>query len=65
MDSLNNNKVSLSKIKSSTVALYALTLGAFAIGLTEFIIMGLLPEVAESMQVSIPMAGFLVTGYAL
>ncbi len=65
MDSLNNNKVSHSKINSSTVALYALTLGAFAIGLTEFIIMGLLPEVAESMQVSIPMAGFLVTGYAL
>lgn len=65
MDSLNNNKESLSKTKSSTVALYALTLGAFAIGLTEFIIMGLLPEVAESMQVSIPMAGLLVTGYAL
>jgi MFS transporter, DHA1 family, inner membrane transport protein len=65
MDSLNKNKVSHTKIKSSTVALYALTLGAFAIGLTEFIIMGLLPDVAESMQVTIPMAGFLVTGYAL
>jgi len=65
MDSLNKNIESHSKIKNSAPALYALTLGAFAIGLTEFIIMGLLPEVAESMQVSIPMAGFLVTGYAL
>ncbi|UII55870.1 MFS transporter [Cytobacillus spongiae] len=51
--------------QKSSLALYALTLGAFAIGLTEFIIMGLLPEVAQSMEVSIPMAGMLVTGYAL
>ncbi|BFJ01205.1 MAG: hypothetical protein PME_36400 [Priestia megaterium] len=50
---------------SSTIALYALTLGAFAIGLTEFVIMGLLPEVASSLHVSIPLAGMLVTGYAL
>lgn len=50
---------------SSNIALYALTLGAFAIGLTEFIIMGLLPEVASSLHVSIPLAGMLVTGYAL
>lgn len=51
--------------KGSALALYALTLGAFAIGMTEFIIMGLLPEVAASLSVSIPMAGFLITGYAL
>lgn len=51
--------------KGSTLALYALTLGAFAIGMTEFIIMGLLSEVAASLNVSIPMAGFLITGYAL
>lgn len=51
--------------KGSTLALYALTLGAFAIGMTEFIIMGLLSEVATSLNVSIPMAGFLITGYAL
>ncbi|WP_051051596.1 MFS transporter [Paenibacillus sonchi] len=51
--------------KSPTLALLALTLGAFAIGMTEFIIMGLLPEVAESLQVSIPLAGLLITGYAL
>ncbi len=51
--------------KGSNLALYALTLGAFAIGMTEFIIMGLLSEVATSLNVSIPMAGFLITGYAL
>lgn len=51
--------------KRSSIALYALTLGAFAIGMTEFIIMGLLPEVSADLQVSIPMAGLLITGYAL
>ncbi|MCD9026442.1 MFS transporter [Cohnella silvisoli] len=51
--------------KGSTIALYALTLGAFAIGMTEFIIMGLLPDVASNLNVSIPSAGLLITGYAL
>lgn len=51
--------------RNSAIAIYALTLGAFAIGMTEFIIMGLLPEVAESLSVSIPEAGLLITGYAL
>ncbi|CAM3653217.1 MFS transporter [Cohnella lubricantis] len=45
--------------------LLCLTLGAFAIGMTEFIIMGLLPNVAHDLHVSIPKAGFLITGYAL
>ncbi|WP_250302320.1 MFS transporter [Streptomyces sp. A 4/2] len=47
------------------LALLALAIGAFGIGTTEFVIMGLLPQVAASFQVSIPTAGFLVTGYAL
>ncbi|MDR7171149.1 DHA1 family inner membrane transport protein [Nocardia kruczakiae] len=47
------------------LALLALTLGAFAIGTTEFIVVGLLPGVANSYAVSIPTAGWLVTGYAL
>ncbi|MEU6702348.1 MFS transporter [Streptomyces wuyuanensis] len=47
------------------LALLALAIGAFGIGTTEFVIMGLLPEVANDYQVSIPTAGFLVTGYAL
>lgn len=47
------------------LALLALAIGAFGIGTTEFVIMGLLPEVADDFGVSIPTAGFLVTGYAL
>ena len=47
------------------VALLALALSAFAIGTTEFVIMGLLPEVAGDLQVSIPSAGWLISGYAL
>ncbi len=46
-------------------ALLALAVAAFGIGTTEFVIMGLLPEVASSLAVSIPRAGLLVTGYAL
>ncbi|MEU1124111.1 MFS transporter [Streptomyces sp. NPDC005899] len=47
------------------LALLALAMGAFGIGTTEFVIMGLLPDIAADFQVSIPTAGFLVTGYAL
>ncbi|MDJ0344137.1 hypothetical protein QMK19_36085 [Streptomyces sp. H10-C2] len=47
------------------LALLALAIGAFGIGTTEFVIMGLLPEVAADYGVSIPIAGFLATGYAL
>ncbi len=46
-------------------ALIALAMGAFAIGTSEFVIMGLLPDVATDLAVSIPQAGLLVTGYAL
>ena len=47
------------------LSLFILALSAFAIGTTEFVIMGLLPEVAADLGVSIPGAGWLVTGYAL
>jgi DHA1 family inner membrane transport protein len=47
------------------IAVLALTAGAFGIGTTEFIIMGLLQQVAADMQVSIPAAGLLISGYAL
>lgn len=43
----------------------ALALAAFAIGTTEFVIMGLLPAMAQDLAVSLPSAGLLVTGYAL
>ncbi|GAA0243987.1 MFS transporter [Saccharothrix mutabilis subsp. mutabilis] len=47
------------------LALVALAIGAFGIGTTEFVIVGLLPQVAADLQVSIPAAGLLVSGYAL
>lgn len=47
------------------LSLLCLTLGAFAIGMTEFIIMGLLPNVAYDLGVTIPQAGQLITSYAL
>lgn len=46
-------------------ALYALALGGFGIGLTEFVIMGLLPEVATDFAVTDTAAGYLISGYAL
>ncbi|MDX3101525.1 MFS transporter [Nonomuraea angiospora] len=47
------------------LALFALAISAFGIGTTEFIINGLLPEVAADFHVTIPAAGLLVSGYAL
>src|SRR5712691_12175008 len=47
------------------LALIALTIASFGIGTTEFVIMGILPDVARDLGVSIPSAGLLVTGYAL
>ncbi|GAA1640783.1 MFS transporter [Microbacterium flavum] len=47
------------------LGLIALALGAFGIGLTEFVIMGLLPEVAADFAVSETAAGWLISGYAL
>lgn len=46
-------------------ALLALAAGAFGIGTTEFIIMGLLTQVSQDLQISIPTAGTLISGYAL
>lgn len=47
------------------LALYALTAGAFGIGVTEFVIMGLLLDVGADLHVSVATAGLLITGYAL
>jgi DHA1 family inner membrane transport protein len=46
-------------------AIAALAISAFGIGTTEFVIMGLLPQLSEDFSVSVPQAGLLVTGYAL
>lgn len=45
-------------------ALWALTLSAFAIGTTEFVIVGLVPTIAQDLSVSLPSAGLLVSLYA-
>lgn len=47
------------------LAIYALMIGAFGIGTTEFVIMGLLPQMAKDLDVSLSSAGLLVSGYAL
>lgn len=51
--------------KRLPLALYALALGTFALGTTELVIVGLLPEVAADLGITIPTAGLLVTGFAL
>jgi DHA1 family inner membrane transport protein len=47
------------------LAIIALATASFCIGTTEFVIMGLLPDIARDLGVTIPRAGLLVTGYAL
>lgn len=47
------------------LALFALTISAFAIGTTEFVIVGLLPIIAQDLQVTLPSAGLLVSLYAM
>jgi len=47
------------------IALLALAVGAFGIGTTEFVMMGVLPLAAQDFGVSIPSAGYLISGYAL
>jgi DHA1 family arabinose polymer transporter-like MFS transporter len=46
-------------------SLVPLALGGFGIGMTEFVIMGILPDIAGGLQISIPQAGHLITAYAL
>jgi DHA1 family inner membrane transport protein len=49
----------------TVVALVALALGGFAIGTTEFVTMGLLPDIADSVGVDIPAAGHVISAYAV
>jgi DHA1 family inner membrane transport protein len=46
-------------------ALLALAIGAFGIGTTEFVVMGMLPEIAEGLGVSVPSVGLLISAYAV
>jgi DHA1 family inner membrane transport protein len=47
------------------LALFALTVAAYAIGTTEFVIVGLLPTVATDLNITLPLAGLIVSVYAL
>ncbi|MBB6465879.1 multidrug resistance protein [Aminobacter lissarensis] len=47
------------------LAIFALTIAAYAIGTTEFVIVGLLPTVAEDLHITLPLAGLIVSVYAL
>jgi DHA1 family inner membrane transport protein len=49
----------------ASLPILALAIASFGIGTTEFVIMGLLPEMARDFDVTIPQAGHLVSGYAL
>lgn len=46
-------------------SLFALALGGLTIGITEFVMMGLLPDIATNLNVTIPVAGYLISAYAL
>lgn len=48
-----------------TLSLVSLTMGGLSIGMTEFLMMGVLPDISHSLQVSIPQAGYLISIYAL
>ena len=51
--------------RSTGPALFALALGGFGIGTTEFATMGMLPEIATDLGAPIPTAGHAITAYAL
>jgi DHA1 family arabinose polymer transporter-like MFS transporter len=46
-------------------SLAPLALGGFGIGMTEFVMMGILPDIATGLNVSIPQAGYLISAYAV
>ena len=52
-------------MRALPLPILALAVASFGIGTTEFVIMGLLPDVADSLGVGIPAAGYLVSAYAL
>lgn len=60
-----SSKPAMLSAKTLALALFSMTLGAFSLGMTEFVIMGLLPGVSADLNVSLSAAGQLITGYAL
>ncbi len=72
-DSAGESAVDVSPTPASTLltglplglALLSLALGGFAIGTTEFVTLGLLPQIADGVHISIPQAGYVVSSYAI
>ncbi|WP_243056814.1 MFS transporter [Nocardioides sp. SR21] len=58
-------EISATRAAHFRLAVFALAVGGFAIGTTEFVTMGLLPQIAEGVGVSIPAAGNVIAAYAL
>jgi DHA1 family inner membrane transport protein len=56
---------SVPSTRTAVLAIVALALGGFAIGTTEFVTMGLLPDIADGLDVSIPSAGHVISAYAI
>lgn len=65
MSALSPTPPGAAQSSSSRLPLFSLAAASFGIGTTEYVVMGLLPDVAGDLDVSIPKAGLLVTGYAL
>lgn len=65
MLNLHRRNLFLSTFTEMKKSLIALSLGGLTIGITEFVMMGLLPDIASDMKVSIPVAGYLISSYAL
>lgn len=66
MFNLNIRIMTTTLLKSSNKkALIALAIGGFGIGMTEFVIMGILPDVATALKITIPQAGHFIAAYAL
>ena len=65
MHHVPSNRFDLPTVEIVRLAILTMVLGAFAIGLTEFAVTGLLPQIAADLGVSIPAAGTLVTAYAI
>jgi predicted MFS family arabinose efflux permease len=60
-----NRSVALPSPRRANLALAALFLGMFVMGSTEWLVVGVLDLIAADLRVSVPRAGWLVTGYAL
>lgn len=52
-------------MRNYPISIFILAIGAFAIGMTEFVLMGILPDVAQDLNISISKAGQFVSVYAL